>query len=647
MAVFKKTKTEENLHKIPLRITDTTLRDAHQSIWATRMRTDDIMGIIDTIDNAGYYSLECWGGATFDVCMRFLREDPWERLRLIKKAARKTPLQMLLRGQNLVGYKNYSDDVVEKFVQLAVKNGVDIFRCFDALNDSRNLEASIKAVKKYDAHAQGTIAYTISPVHTIEKYVSDAKELVSMGIDSLCIKDMAGILSPISAEKLVKALVKEVNVPIQIHTHGTSGMGISTYVEGVRAGAGAIDCCVSSMALTTANPPVETLAAIFRETDYAAELDLEAISKVANYFKNLYHKRVQKSATAADSIDPDILIHQIPGGMISNFRSQLAQQNALDKLDDVLKEVSEVRKDFGYPPLVTPTSQIVGTQAVLNVIAGERYKMVPKEVKDYVKGMYGRSPVKMDKDFVNKILDGEKQIKHRPADDLKPVLSKITDEIEPRFITQDEDILSYAMFPEVAAEFFKWRATPENERELSPADIEAIDSREKPAETAKSSPSSTKETGQLVANADYQGIGYIVSQAAGLAIDEISIQKGDFSLLLRASGAAPATPRTNVAKDTSAKTEAPKTEETPAQKSDYDFTINSPIAGTFYAAPGPNKPKFVEVGKEIKAGDVVCTVEAMKLFNEIKSEKGGVVAAVLVKDGEVVQKGQPLVGIKN
>lgn len=643
MAMFKKSDKEDTLHKIPLRITDTTLRDAHQSIWATRMRTSDISEIIDTIDNVGYYSLECWGGATFDVCMRFLREDPWERLRLIKKAAVKTPLQMLLRGQNLVGYRNYPDDVVERFVQLAVKNGIDIFRVFDALNDSRNLEAAIKAVKKYDAHAQGTLAYTISPVHTIEKYVFDAKELVSIGIDSLCIKDMAGILSPISAEKLVKALVKEINVPIQIHTHGTSGMGISSYVEGVRAGAGAIDCSVSSMAWTTANPPVETLAAIFNETNYAAELDMEAISKVANFFKNLHGKRVQKSAETANTIDPDILIHQIPGGMISNFRSQLSQQNALDKLDDVLKEVSEVRKDFGYPPLVTPTSQIVGTQAVLNVISGERYKMVPNEVKDYVKGMYGRSPVKMEKDFIKKILDGGKQINHRPANDLKPILSKITDEIEPRFITQDEDILSYAMFPEVAAEFFRWRAKPEDERELSPADIEMIDSREKPAE---SNSSSAKEMSPLVHNDDYKGIGYIVSQSVGLAIDEITIKKGDFSLHLKASGATPVRTTAAPVEDSATKTEAPIAE-TAVAKTNYDWTINSPIAGTFYAAPGPNKPKFVEIGKEIKAGDVVCTVEAMKLFNEIKAEKDGTVAAILVKDGEVVQKGQALIGLKN
>ena len=651
MSMFKKPSSEDNLHKIPLRITDTTLRDAHQSIWATRMRTDDIMGIVDTIDNVGYYSLECWGGATFDVCLRFLREDPWERLRLIKKAAVKTPLQMLLRGQNLVGYKNYSDDVVEKFVHLAVKNGVDIFRVFDALNDSRNLEAAIKAIKKHDAHAQGTLAYTISPVHTIEKYVADAKELVQMGIDSFCIKDMAGILSPISAEKLVKALIKEVNVPIQIHTHATSGMAVATYVEAVRAGAGAIDCCVSSMALSTSQPPVETLVAIFRETNYAAELDLDAISKISNYFRDLHPKRVQKSAaTAANTIDPGILIHQIPGGMISNFRSQLEQQNALDKLDEVLKEVSEVRKDFGYPPLVTPTSQIFGTQAVLNVISGERYKMVPKEVKDYVKGMYGRPPVKMEKGFIDKILDGESRIEHRPADDLKPILNKITDEIEPKYITQDEDILSYALFPEVATEFFKWRAKPEGERELSPADAEMLDnSREQQTQAAVSS-SAPKGLTPFVHGDDYKGIGYILSQSSGMALDELIIKKGDFSLSLRTSGAAPVqrpvAPVETPAQKSEPKAEAAPVAAAPTPKTDYDWTINSPITGTFYTAPGPNKPKFVEVGKEIKAGDVVCTVEAMKLFNEIKAEKGGVVAAILVKDGEVVQKGQALVGIK-
>ena len=639
--MFKK-QTEDALHNIPLRITDTTLRDAHQSIWATRMRTKDIMEIIGTIDNAGYYSLECWGGATFDVCMRFLREDPWERLRLIKKSTKKTPLQMLLRGQNLVGYRNYPDDVVEKFVHLSVKNGVDIFRVFDALNDSRNLESAIKAVKKHDAHAQGTLAYTISPVHTIEKYVSDAKEQVQMGIDSLCIKDMAGILSPISAEKLVKALIKEINVPIQIHTHGTSGMGIPAYVEGVRAGAGAIDCTISSMAWTTAQPPVETLVAIFKETNYAANLDLDAISKTANFFKDLCPKRMQKSAASTNTIDPDILIHQIPGGMISNFRSQLAQQNALDKLDDVLKEVSIVRKDFGYPPLVTPTSQIVGTQAVLNVLSGERYKVTPKEVKDYVRGMYGNSPAKMEKNFVKKILGDEKPIKHRPADDLEPILNTITDEIKPEFITQDEDILSYAMFPEVATEFFKWRAKPEDEREMIPADVELIESVEKPSQEKIAS---KKEISPFIHEDDYHGIGYILSQSAGIVFDEFMIKKGDFSLLLKTSGAKPSQSAITKPKEsTEQKIEESEAEKSPKQ--DYTWTIDSPIAGTFYRASGQNKPKYVEIGQAIKAGDVVCMVEAMKLFNEIKSDKDGIVAVILVKDGEVVQTGQALVGMK-
>jgi oxaloacetate decarboxylase alpha subunit len=636
--MFQET-TEDALHKIPLRITDTTLRDAHQSIWATRMRTDDIMGIIDTIDNVGYYSLECWGGATFDVCMRFLREDPWERLRLIKKSARKTPLQMLLRGQNLVGYRNYPDDVVEKFIHLAVKNGVDIFRVFDALNDSRNLEASIKAIKKHNAHAQGTLAYTISPVHTIEKYVSDAKEQVNMGIDSLCIKDMAGILSPISAEKLVKALIKEIDVPIQIHTHSTSGMGIPTYVEGVRAGAGAIDCAVSSMAWTTAQPPVETLAAIFKETNYAADLDLDAISKTANYFKDLCPKRVPKSSSAANTIDPDILIHQIPGGMISNFRSQLAQQNALDKLDDVLKEVSAVRKDFGYPPLVTPTSQIVGTQAVLNVISGGRYKIVPKEIKDYVKGMYGNSPTKMEKKFVEKILDGEKPVTHRPADDLEPILNTVTDDVEPKFITQDEDILSYAMFPEVATEFFKWRAAPENEKEPIPADLEMQVEEEKKQNAA----APQKEISPLIHNDDYHGIGYILSQSSGMVFDEFVVKKGDFSVSLKTGAVSSQSAAAKSVENVEQKTE---NVETPQKNQDYVWSINSPITGTFYCAPGPGKPKYVEIGKAVKAGDVVCTVEAMKLFNEIKSDKEGTVAVILAKDGEIVQKGQALVGMK-
>ena len=651
-------KKEDELHKLPLRITDTTLRDAHQSLWATRMRTDDILPIIDTIDQVGYYSLEMWGGATFDVCMRFLRENPWERLREIKKSAVKTPLQMLLRGQNAVGYKNYSDDVIDKFVALAVKNGIDIFRIFDALNDTRNLEAAVKAVKKHGGHAQGTLAYTISPVHTVEKYVGYAREQVQLGVDSLCIKDMAGILSPIMAEKLVSALVKEVNIPIQIHAHATSGMATPTYVEGVRAGAGAIDCSISSMAGFTSQPPVETLAAIFNETNYTTNLDFDALTKISTYFNKLKPKRAQKSGAMDSIIDPGILVHQIPGGMISNFRSQLDMQGALDKLDEALEEVTAVRKDLGYPPLVTPTSQIVGTQAVMNVLSGERYAMVPKEVKEYVRGMYGRSPVPIDKKFIEKILGDETPINHRPADDIRPMLPQIANDIAPDLIREDEDILSYAMFPEVALEYFKWRNQPDEEKDPIPADLEM--EAEKSTEDIKTSELPLKESNgkseadQLVHTNDYTGIAHIITQSAGLNLDELSIKKGDFTIDIRANGAAPrvaAPAATPVAAPVSAPASVSAAEvEEPVQSdgnsSSYENAVKAPLVGTFYASSEPGQAPFANIGDTIKAGDTVCIVEAMKLFNEIKAVKDGVVDAIFFKDGEKVSKGDVLIGLK-
>jgi len=661
----KKKNSEDALHKLPLRITDTTLRDAHQSLWATRMRTSDIMEIIDTIDQAGYYSLEMWGGATFDVCMRFLRENPWERLRLVKERAKKTPLQMLLRGQNAVGYRNYSDDVIDKFVALACKNGIDIFRIFDALNDTRNLEAAIKAVKKHGGHAQGTLAYTTSPVHTVEKYVAYAKEQVQLGVDSLCIKDMAGILSPIMAEKLVSALISEVNVPIQIHAHATSGMATSTYVEGVRAGAGAIDCSISSMAGFTSQPPVETLASIFNETNYATNLDFDALAKIAAYFGKLKHKRAHKSTAMDSIIDPGILVHQIPGGMISNFRSQLDMQGALDKLDDALKEVTAVRKDLGYPPLVTPTSQIVGTQAVMNVLAGERYAMVPNEVKEYVRGKYGRSPAPIDPAFIKKILGDEKPIDHRPADDIKPMLPTIANDVEAGLIQEDEDVLSYAMFPEVAIEYFKWRNQPEGEKDPIPADLEmeADKSTEevKTAELPLKQSNGKTDADQLVHTNDYTGIAHVIAQTAGLNLDELSIRKGDFSIDIRANGAAPrpaAAPVKAAAPAPVAETPAPSepvetlVEEKAAPASvagaasSYENKVQAPLVGTFYGAREPGQSPFVKVGDSVKAGDTVCIVEAMKLFNEIKANKDGIVDAIFFKDGDKVSKGDILIGLK-
>jgi len=667
MSITVKLKAEDLLHRIPLRITDTTLRDAHQSLWATRLRTDDILKIIDVIDNAGYYSLEAWGGATFDVCLRFLRENPWERLRLIKAKARNTPLQMLLRGQNLVGYRNYADDVVDRFVALACQNGVDIFRVFDALNDSRNLEAAIRAVKKHGGHAQGTLAYTISPVHTVEKYVEYAREQDALGIDSLCIKDMAGILSPYMAERIVKALRKEFGdrLPIQIHCHASSGMATSAYVEGVRAGAGAIDCAISSMAGFSSQPPVETMAAIFSETNYSADLDIDALDKVAKYFASLAPTRSSAPAPAM-AIDPGILIHQIPGGMISNFRSQLQMQKALDKLPEVLEEVSSVRADLGFPPLVTPTSQIVGTQAVMNVLAGERYKIVPNEVRDYVRGLYGKPPAPIDPDIAKKILSGEEPIDHRPADRIAPMLPGATDGVDPFLIQNEEDILSYVLLPEPALEYFKWKALPNDQRPEIPADVEL-------GKLKTFELNHGDEAGKGGAGAGQQDSGHTLSSAPasphvridgvaaelidkieGLAVDEIVFRKGDYTISVRPLGAPiPAASRqqaigapTAPSRAQSAQTAPVQASEPEAEKAAYTSTIKAPIGGTFYLAAGPGKPVFVKEGDIVDKGGKVCIVEAMKLFNEISAPARCRIVRILAADGSAVDKDQPLIGIE-
>ncbi len=662
---LEKYRTEDQLHKIPLRVTDTTLRDAHQSLWATRMRTEDMLRIIDVIDNIGYYSLECWGGATFDVCLRFLRENPWDRLRLIKAKAKNTPLQMLLRGQNLVGYRNYADDVVDRFIGLACENGIDIFRVFDALNDTRNLEAAVRTIKKHDGHAQGTLCYTISPVHTVEKFVQYAKEQVDIGVDSLCIKDMAGILSPIAAERLVRALVREVGVPIQLHCHSSSGMAVATYVEGVRAGAGAIDCAVSSMAGFSSQPPVETLAVIFEETNYSANLDMEAIERVAKFFAELSPKRKQASGMLP-YIDPEILIHQIPGGMISNFRSQLEMQNALDKLPDVLKEITLVREDLGYPPLVTPTSQIVGTQAVMNVLAGERYKIVPNEVKDYVRGLYGRSPAPIHRRMIRRILGDEQPITGRPADRLTPVLPKATDGVDPKLIEHEEDILSYLLLPEPAVEYFKWRVLPPAERPETPADLELKKLRQdiKPEATPPSQPLSpfASEIESLINTAPTL-VQQLLRRIDGLSLDEVVFKKGDQRITVRAAETSVPSASVTVAVSDNDKAPQPgegvkasspvpaKTQATPAQQEPkkaevYKRTINAPLVGKFYMSPGQGKTAFVNEGDTVNAGDKVCIVEAMKLFNEITAPVKCRIVKILVQEGVTVQKEQPLVAIE-
>lgn len=439
-----------------LAITDTTLRDAHQSLLATRMRTEDMLPIAEKMDAAGFYSLEVWGGATFDTCMRFLNEDPWERLRQLRRAFKNTKLQMLLRGQNLVGYKHYADDVVEEFVKKARENGIDIFRIFDALNDERNMAKTMEVAQKVGGHVQATISYTISPVHNVEHYVAKARTLQEMGADSLCIKDMAGIITPMMAGELTRRLKEELDIPVQLHCHYTSGMASMAYLKAIEAGVDVVDTAISSMAMSTSQPPTESLVVTLRETPSDTRLDLELLSEIAQYFQEV-RKKYQEFDLAAGTVDVNVLRYQIPGGMISNFYSQLSQQNALDKLPLVLEEVPRVREDLGYPPLVTPTSQIVGSQAVLNVLAGERYKLVNNEVKAYVRGLYGRPPAPVNEEVRRKIIGDEEPVTCRPADLLEPQLPEARKAMA-AYLEQEEDVLSYALFPQVAEKFLEERA---------------------------------------------------------------------------------------------------------------------------------------------------------------------------------------------
>jgi oxaloacetate decarboxylase alpha subunit len=441
-----------------VRITETILRDAHQSLIATRMTTEDMLPVLEKLDQVGYHSLECWGGATFDSCLRFLNEDPWERLRKIRDKVKNTNLQMLLRGQNLVGYKNYADDVVDYFVQKSIANGINIIRIFDALNDLRNIERSLKACKREGGHAQGCFSYTISPFHSLEQFVKDAKALVEMGADSICIKDMAGLLTPYRAYELIKALKENISVPIQLHTHYTSGVGSMTYLKAIEAGVDVIDCALSPLAMGTSQPPTEPLVATLQGTPYDTGYDLGLITEISDHFAKLRDKYLSGGllSTKVMGVDINALKYQVPGGMLSNLVSQLKQAGKEDQFMEVLKEIPRVRADLGYPPLVTPTSQIVGTQAVMNVIMGERYKMVPKETKGLVRGEYGKTPAPISDEIVKKIIGDEERITCRYADLIPNELEKIKAEMA-EYMEQDEDVLTYAMYPQVAKKFFEFR----------------------------------------------------------------------------------------------------------------------------------------------------------------------------------------------
>ncbi len=488
-----------------VKLTDTVFRDAHQSLLATRMRTRDMLPIAELLDQVGFFSLEVWGGATFDTCIRYLNEDPWERLRALKKAMPKTPMQMLLRGQNLVGYRHYADDVVEKFVEKAATNGVDIFRIFDAVNDIRNMEKSISVAKKMGAHVQGGVSYTTSPVHTIEQFTDFTVKLAELGCDSICIKDMAGLITPQDAYDLISAIKREVNLPVNLHTHCTSGMAQMSYFYACQAGVDILDTAMSPLSGGTSQPSTESVVAALEGTPYATGLDLGLLTDIKKYFEKIMEIYAPVFNPIIARVDTNVLKYQVPGGMISNLVSQLTEQKAMDKYEEVLAEVPRVRKDLGYPPLVTPTSQIVGTQAVLNVITGDRYKMVPKEVRDYVKGLYGKSPAMIDPKVRLKILCDEEPITVRPADLLAPEYDAAKKELDNLgLVKKEEDYLTYALYPQVAVKFLRGEAVEEPLVKKQP---------EAPAAPTKGEPAAF--------NVEVDGEAYLVKVApAGMTIQE-------------------------------------------------------------------------------------------------------------------------------
>ncbi|TDP91205.1 oxaloacetate decarboxylase alpha subunit [Halanaerobium saccharolyticum] len=435
-----------------VKFTETVLRDGQQSLIATRLKIEDIIPVLTDLDQVGYHALEVWGGATFDSCMRFLNEDPWERLRRIRKGVKKTKLQMLLRGQNILGYKHYPDDVLERFIKKSVENGIDIIRIFDALNDIRNMEKAVEFTKKYGAEAQGSIVYTTSPIHSSESFVKKAKELSAKGIDSLCIKDMAGLLTPFKAYDLVKKLKSEIEIPVEIHSHNTAGFAFMTYLKAIEAGVDIIDMAISAFSSGTAQPTTETLAAVLNDSQFDTDLNLDSLEKIGDYFREV--RENYRDYLGSYEVDPRIIRNQLPGGMLSNLRNQLQEQNQLDRYQEILEEIPKVRKDLGYPPLVTPTSQIVGTQAVFNVVTGKKYSFVSKEFKNYLRGMYGSPPGEINPELIENIISKDQVITNRPADNLEPVYEKAAAEIKD-LSQKEEDILSYILFPEVAEKFLQ------------------------------------------------------------------------------------------------------------------------------------------------------------------------------------------------
>jgi len=584
--------------KKPLGITEVVLRDAHQSILATRLRIEDMLPICEKLDQVGYWSIESWGGATFDACIRYLGEDPWERLRLLKAAMPNTPQQMLFRGQNILGYRHYADDVVDKFVERCVVNGMDVFRIFDAMNDMRNIEQAVKAVLNTDAHAQGTISYTTSPFHTIDKWVVQGKQIEDMGAHSICIKDMAGLLKPYDAYELVRKLKQATDIPIHMHCHATTGLSVSTIIKATEAGVDNVDTAISSLSMTYGHSPTETIVASLEGQERNTGLDLIKLEDIASYFRDV-RKKYAEYEGSLKGVDSRILISQVPGGMLTNMESQLKEQGAADKFDDVLKEIPKVREDLGFIPLVTPTSQIVGTQAVLNVIAGERYKTITKETAGVLKGEYGAAPAAVNKELQARVLDGEEAITCRPADLIEPEMDKLVAEVQKQAASEgvtladnvEEDALINGLFAQVGWKFIANRNNPDA---FEPApNPEAFAASKTPA-------ASNSATETYSVNVD--GRSYNV--AVGPGGSNISIQHSN------------ATPEAVTASN--------------------GEVIESPMAGTILKIN-------ITPGAHVNSGDVVLIMEAMKMETEVRSKISGTVSALNVKEGDAVAVGEALI----
>ena len=595
-------------------VTDTILRDAHQSIIATRMRTEDMLPICGKLDQVGYWSLEVWGGATFDACVRFLKEDPWERLRQLKAALPNTRLQMLLRGQNLLGYRHYSDDVVRAFVAKAAVNGIDVFRIFDAMNDVRNLRVAIEAVKAAGKHAQGTIAYTTSPVHTVAAFVEQAKAMQAMGIDSIAIKDMAGLLTPYSTFELVKALKAEVDLPVFVHSHDTAGMGSMCQLKAIEAGADHIDTAISSFAWGTSHPGTESMVAALRGSEFDTGLDLELIQEIGMYF-HAVRKKYHQFESEFTAVDTRVQVNQVPGGMMSNLANQLKEQGALNRINEVFAEIPRVREDLGFPPLVTPTSQIVGTQAVFNVLAGERYKTITNEVKLYLQGRYGLAPAKVNEQLRKQAIGSEEVIEVRPADLLKPEMAKLREEIG-TLAKSEEDVLTYAMFPDIGRKFLEERAagtlTPEVLLPIPEAGgVAPVGGEGVPTEFVVDVHGESYRVDITGVGVKSDGKRHFYLSIDGMPEEVVFEPLNDF---VAGSG--------GKRKQASA-------------PGDVSTTM-----------PGNIVDVLVKQGDQVKAGQAVLITEAMKMETEVQAPIAGTVKAIHVAKGDRVNPGDVLVEIE-